>query len=236
MIYVCPRFDGMPPGVLAHSRLYAYPNELDPPPAGGFVILDSGAFGLAQHGRAMGQEHMEALGRYYEPYAGRPGFHCIAPDVYLDPGRTVRNWRWWQEHIGLPVVPVIQFRKARQIDLYAALRQAQFYAPWQPGSVAISNPALRAGENRDFVHACRLVREATGCTWLHNLGAGWDPKDIAAWRDLACFNSIDSIAYYTDARDGWLWLQGGGRVQATTPWRETANANALVANQIADGQ
>lgn len=233
MIYVCPRFDKMPPAMLAHCRLYAFPNEPDPPPAGGFDILDSGAFGLSQRGRAMGREHMESLAEYYRPFAGQPGYHCIAPDVYLDPDRTMRNWRWWQENVALPVVPVIQLRKARRVDLFAVQQQARFYAPWRPAFVAISNPGLRAGQSRDMVHACRIVREETACAWLHNLGAGWDPRDIAAWRDEAGFDSIDSIAYYTDARDGWLWLRGGGRVPATGPWRETAVANALAATQIA---
>jgi hypothetical protein len=175
---------------------------------------------------------MRRLAEYYRPYAGRPGYHCIAPDAYLDPRLTMQNWRWWQEHIGLPVAPVIQFPAAGRIDVYAGLKQAEFYAAWQPDFMSISNPALTAAALVNKLLAAE-VRRITGCRWLHNLGAGWSPADIAAWRDLACFDSIDSVAYYTDARRGIRWRLDGRTECSADPWRQIAVENANVAAQIA---
>jgi len=234
VIYVCPRYDNWPKAMQSRHRLYAFPGSPDPPPPDGFVILDSGAFGLYQRSAAIDVRHMWRLADHYRPYAGQPGYHCIAPDVFLDPGQTMRNWRWWQDNIGLPVVPVIQFRRMRRLDLFTVYKQALFYAPWQPSFVAISNPGLRAIESATIKHACQIVREITGAQWLHNLGAGWDPRDIAAWHDLGCFDSIDSIAYYTDAHNGWRWQRGGGRVlDPDADWRRLAASNAAAAAEIA---
>ena len=223
----------MPDEMLAFSRLYAYPAQPAPSPPGGRSILDSGAFGLSQRGSAIDQHHMRRLAKYYQPYVGQHGYWCIAPDVFLDPHQTMRNWEWWQANVGLPVVPVIQFPHKRQINLYSVVKQAHFYAPWRPECVAISNPALRAIESDGIEQVCQVVRSATGATWLHNLGAGWDPADIAAWRELNCFDSIDSIAYYTDAMGGWLWRRDGKREPSELPWREIALENARVATEIA---
>ena len=226
MIYVTPIPTPLRGRLLPFHRLYAYPAEPElPPPAGGFVILDSGAFGLSQRGGKMDRPWMRGLAEHYRRFAAE-GVVCIAPDVFLDPATTWRNWRWWQDEIGVPVAPVIQFRQKRRLDLYDAVRQARQYAPWRPAFVAISNPGLRAIECRETMPAlCRLVREAAGATWLHNLGAGWDAADVRAWRDLACFDSIDSIAYYTDAQAGRGW---GG--QPAADWPDIAVGNALAAN------
>jgi len=232
MRFICPAYDRMPVEMLAHSRLYAFPRKPEPPAADGLVLLDSGAYGLAQHGAAIGLRHMARLAEHYQPYAREDGYRCIAPDVYLNPGQTMDNWRWWREQYELPVAPVIQFPKARRLDLWTTRKQAQFYARWEPTFVAVSNPGLRALEAREAPVVCRMVREITGATWLHNLGAGWDPDDLARWRDLDCFDSVDSVAYYTDAREGWQWTHGG-RLFSDAPWREIAAANAAVAVQIA---
>ncbi len=231
MIYVTPVPTPLRGRLLDRHRLDAYPSEPElPPPAGGFVILDSGAFGLSQRGGAnsrspMTKAWMRGLAEHYQRYSGE-NVVCIAPDVFLDPAATWRNWRWWQDEIGVPVAPVIKFRQKRRLDVYDAVRQARQYAPWRPAFVAISNPGLRAIECRETMPAlCRLVREAAGATWLHNLGAGWDAADVRAWRDLACFDSIDSIAYYTDAQAGRAWLGAPG-----AGWGDTAVANAAWAN------
>lgn len=234
MHYVCAHYTAMPPEMLTHPRLYAYPAQPPAEDRPSFVLLDSGAYGLSQRGRQIGAAHMQRLAEHYRLYAGQSGYHCIAPDAYLDPALTQRNWRWWQEHVGLPVVPVIQFPSVRQLDLYAALRQAEFYAAAQPPFVAISNPGLTATASTNIALICAEVRRITGCRWLHNLGAGWTPADIAAWRDHACFDSIDSVAYYTDAQRGIRWRLDG-RVEATnSPWRATALVNAAVARLIAE--
>lgn len=231
MIYVTAVPTALRGMLLDHSRLYAYPAEPElPPPDGGFVILDSGAFGLAKRGGRMTKRWMRGLAEHYRRYGGE-NIICIAPDVYLSPDATQRNWLWWQEEVGVPVAPVIQFRQERRLDLYGAVEQARFYGQWSPPFVAISNPALRAQECRDVMPAlCRLVRSASGATWLHNLGAGWDVADVRAWRDMRSFDSIDSIAYYTAAQGGERWSGRGDG------WQETAVANAYHATHVAAGR
>jgi len=170
---------------------------------------------------------------------GRAGFYCIAPDVFLDPVQTMLNWEWWQATLDMPVpiVPVVQFPKRKRIDVYSAMRQAQFYAPFKPEMVAISNPSLTAAESIGIETVCAMVREVTGARWLHNLGAGWSPKDVADWRGLGCFDSIDSGAYYTDAQGGWRWRRDGKRERAggDVGWRELAVENARAAVEVAKG-
>lgn len=231
MLYVCPHFDGMTPEMSEHARLYAYPCQPEAPSS--LVILDSGAFGLSQRGRQIGIAHMRQLAEHYRPYAGQPGYICIAPDAYLDPRLTMRNWQWWQDHIGLPVAPVIQFTREGQIDVYHGLQQADYYARWQPAALAISNPALTAYGSAGLAVICATVRRNHPHAWLHNLGAGWTPTDIADWRQSGLFDSIDSTAYYTDAQRGSLWRLDGRRENVTQPWRQTAIENARVAVLIA---
>lgn len=235
MKFICTHFDGMPQEMKVLSRLYAFPIEPEPPPDDGLVILDSGAFGLSQRGQRIGIGHMQRLALYYKPYINQSGYHCIAPDVFLEPELTMRNWEWWQEYVKLPVVPVIQFPKLKRIDVYSALCQAQYYAPWRPEFVAISNPGLAAMESNGIVETCILVRQLAGAGWLHYLGAGWSPSDLTVWRDLACFDSLDTVAYYTDAQEGILWRRDDGQEWSDRPWRDIALENAKVAVAIARG-
>ena len=234
MIFVCP-LPGKSVEIPNYCRLYAFPREPDPPPQRGFVILDSGAFGLFERGLRIGLRHMFALADYYRPYVGQGGYHCVAPDVFLHPVQTMWNWKWWQENIGLPVVPVIQFSKKGCIDFYLAMRQAQYYAGWSPRFVAISNPSLRASESEAIRSVCAVVREITGAEWLHYLGAGWSPGDIRGWRDMGVFDSIDSIAYYTAAHEGQLWRRDGKWEYSSRPSEELMVENARVAVEIARG-
>lgn len=236
MIFVCPHFEGMEEEMLKFSRLYAFPGRPGVPPADGFVILDSGAWALALRGEAMGLGWMRKLAGHYEHYCDEVGYHCIAPDVFLNPYQTQWNWEWWQENVGLRVVPVIQFPKRRRLDVFSAVRQAQFYARWQPGFVAISNPGLLAMEGEGIAAVCAAVRAVMGEVWLHNLGAGWSSEDVRGWRELGCFDSVDSVAYYTDAQAGWSWRRDGKRERCERPWRELAVENARVAVKIARGE
>jgi hypothetical protein len=187
-------------------RLYAYPANPEPPANGGFIILDSGAFGLSQSGQKIGIGWMKQLAEHYKKFNASSDFPVLgmAPDAYLDACTTMNNWMWWQKNINLPVVPVIQFKKKKMLDAYHAVIQAKFYAPSKPPVVAISNPSMRAIEAPVMRQICCIIRQITGAKWLHNLGAGWSPLDVKKWFELG-FDSIDSIAYYTDAQNGLRW-------------------------------
>jgi hypothetical protein len=229
MIYVTPVPRELRGRLTSLCRLYAYPAEPEAPPPDGFAILDSGAFGLSQRGEKMTPRWMRGLAEHYRRHGGERVV-CIAPDVFLDPAATVANWHWWQKEPVVTVAPVIQFRHKRKLDVYTAIQQAKAYAPARPPFVAISNPGLRAVECRDLMPViCAQVRAITGAKWLHNLGAGWDMADIHAWRNLGCFDSIDSIAYYTAAQDGIDWSARGA-----TTWPERAAHNALAAQPVSE--
>lgn len=235
MIYVTPTPNALRGQLLSTHRLYAYPLAPKTVPDGGFAILDSGAFALAQRGQAITPAYMLQLAAHYAEYQSA-NVHCIAPDEYLSPAATLANWRHWHQHFAIAIVPVIQFKRAKTLDLYTAIRQAKAYAPCAPSFVAISNPALSAALSGTLMQQiCTTVRAITGATWLHNLGAGWHPKDIAAWRELACFDSIDSIAYYTDAQDGYKWRADGYRERSKDKWIDLAVHNARIAQEIARG-
>ena len=234
MVFVCCHFNEMKLKLL--SRLYAFPAlpvDIEKAP---FIILDSGAWGLAQRGKSMNCNYMQRLAEHYSRFQSR-NVHCIAPDVYLDPRQTMRNWEWWQTNFPeIKVVPVIQFERERTLDWYCAVRQAEFYAQFHPGFIAVSNPALRASESGVMIEICAAVREITKAKWLHNLGAGWSPDDIAAWRELGCFDSIDSVSYYEDAKRGKCWRRDGKIeiCRTKTNWRAVAHHNAEVANTLAE--
>lgn len=228
MIFVCPQSKNLGRAFAEFSRLYAYPRPPRPPASGGIVILDSGAFGLSQRGRAIDAAYMRRLAKYYRAHEA-DNVYRIAPDEYLNPRQTMENWSWWQEHIGQEVVPVIQLPRVKHIDLYSVLKQVQFYAPYCPRMVAISNPGLRAIESNDMRGAVQIVRQVLGSIWLHNLGAGWDLADIKCWRDMNCFESIDSIAYYTAAQSGECW---DGTRRDSAEWGATALINAQLAQEV----
>lgn len=224
--YVLPVPRELRGALLDYSRLYALPAEPEPPPASGFIILDSGAFALAQRGKSITTAHMKRLAAHYRRFAGERVW-CCAPDAYLDPAATMRNWRFWRACDYPDVFPVIQFPRARTVDLYAVHKQVEYYRPFAPAFIAVSNNVFCAIEARaaGFRHVFDLIRAALPGVWIHVFGAGWDLHDIRAWSDLGGFDSMDSIAYYTTAQAGQTWGETGAN------WRETAILNAQAAQR-----
>lgn len=232
MLYVFPVPRELRGALLNYSRLYAYPVEPEPPPDDGFVILDSGAFGLATAGARMDDRYIARLAEHYARYA-EDRVLCVAPDEYPNPARTMKNFVGWR---GVPVVPVCQSSRKRAVDAYAMLRQARLYgqhldkiARYQDRPVvAVSNPALDARDidARVWQIICATIRAHVPGAWIHLLGAGWEPNDIRAWASMDCFDSMDSIAYYTDAMALRAWCRS---VEPATSWQEIALLNARVA-------
>lgn len=211
-------------GLQQYSRLYPFPVRPEPPPVDGLVILDSGAPSLFRQGKRMDERYMRRLAGWYRKYAGER-VRCIAPDVCKDPFQTMRNFAWWQRVVDLPVVPVIQPR-IKKLDIFLVLRQAQFYRDYRSEWIAISNGTLHSSEADQMAEVCKVVRAMTGATWLHCLGAGWNPLDAKGWFDLG-FDSIDSTAYLTDAKRGCLWRAWGRESQIVDwPWQDIVVANA----------
>jgi hypothetical protein len=125
-------------------------------------------------------------------------------------------------------------RQNREIDLYTALRQAQFYG--KQDVVCFANPFLTARQaRRKNVHELfALLRESMHCRRLHVLGAGWTPEDIAGWRELGA-DSIDSIAWYTDAQEKKVWRLDGSIIPAPhLTFEERLHQNIQVATFFAN--
>lgn len=232
MRYVFPVPRELRGALLSHSRLYAFPVEPEPPPDGGFVILDSGAFGLASAGARMDDAYIARLAAHYARHEGERVL-CVAPDEYPNPARTMRNFVTWR---GVPVVPVLQSSRRGRLDAYAMLRQARLYgqsshkiAHYEDRPVvAISNPALFARDlpARAWQNVCAMIRQHIPDAWIHLLGAGWNVDDIRAWAEMECFDSLDSIAYYIAAQSFEAWSH-----MPATPacWQDVALHNALAA-------
>lgn len=222
MKYVLPIPERLRGYLLEYSRLYAYPTLPEPPSTDGFVLLDSGAFGLSKRGGQMDDAYMEGLANHYQCCCAER-IYGIAPDVFLNPRQTLRNWEIWQKKNYPPVIPVFQSSRARWYDWVWFKRQAETYADANPSMIAFSNPSMRQIPIAGTIALIVMIREITGAQWVHNLGAGWNKDDIQQWQRLGCFDSIDSIAYYT-TRDSWRGIIWKGK--------ERAIDNAKFANEL----
>lgn len=207
------------------SRLYAYPTKPEPPPVGGFVIMDSGAFGLSQRGGSIDAPYMRKLSSHYREHGASNIFPVIAvaPDEFLNPHRTMQNWTFWHNESMGRIAPVIQFKKTKQIDLFAVLNQAEFYRDFDTPFVCVSNPSLHGIEALDspIWRVFDFVRNKMDAMWIHVLGAGWSPECIAAWRKVGGFDSMDSVAYYSAAQQQTSWIG-----PPCDHWTSTAVSNA----------
>lgn len=201
--------------LLSYPRLYAYPKEPEPPAVDQFVIIDSGASALSHTGEKIGAGWMKLLARHYEKYKASDEFPilAIAPDVALDPQSTMDNWNWWHKHIGLKIVPVIQFpSKQKKIPIGLLLKQAGFYKPFKPNVICLSNaPNFRSVSTPEMAVLAKLIKQSSGATWIHLLGAGFNYQDVKGWLKMG-INSVDSVAYYTDAQRKRRWRLGSAEV------------------------
>lgn len=202
MQYVLPIPNWLRNKLIDFSRLYAFPAKPErklPDHPKGFIILDSGAFAQSRSNAAnrMDAQYIEQLADHYRLYAtGQDRYHCIAPDVYLDPDASMQNFEDWMR-VHPTVAPVIQSTKKFHYDLPAIRTQAEFYAPYQPDFVCFSNPGLRAYQKDGITNIVDMIRDITGAHHIHHFGAGWDRADIVSWNRIGQFDSMDSIAYYT---------------------------------------
>lgn len=192
------------------NRLYAYPTVPETITKNEFVILDSGAFGLSQRGEVMDFEYMKKLSTHYKKYNASDEFPyiAIAPDEFMNPTQTMENYKLWINNDLGRVAPVLQFKKAKQLDIWTIVEQCRFYLQYKPQFVAISNPSMNAIEaKKTMPQIVAVVRKILQPKWIHNLGAGWNAADAAEWLQQG-FDSIDSIAYYTDAINAKSWRFG----------------------------
>jgi hypothetical protein len=218
------------------SRLYAYPTTPEPPYENGFIILDSGAFGLSMRGGKMTHAYMENLNEYYSCNGAAIAHNviAIAPDEFLNPKETMSNFKWWVLKGYCKVSPVLQCTKKGEIDLVSILKQIEFYKAFDIDFkfIAFSNPSLRSMQvnSLEIKKMIDIIRQNFKGVWVHNLGAGWNQLDAQKWLELG-FDSIDSISYYTDAASKKMWRNGNDTMPTIYATRkETANHNQKMAN------
>lgn len=188
MEYIFPIPSWLRGKLLNYKRLYAFPVEPEDNP----FILDSGAFGLSKSGKKMNEAYFESLHQYYIKY---PGWH-VAPDVFLNPFRTMRNFKKWiHKYPDCRVWPVIQFN-AEMVEWKTIEYQLDFYLKYIPelDILFFSNPSLRACNYPKDIF--QKIKDNYPVSWIHNLGAGWNIEDIRIYASLKGLDSIDSIAYY----------------------------------------
>lgn len=205
-----PDFGELPAGLpeLREWIFYSFPHK--PRLTGKCRVLSSGTWGLASLGKGnYGVRGWNDLYNYYIKYAGigTPGWRMM-PDEYLHPYKTMKNFKEWYERFpDMPVIPIIQFSKKKHCDIYLARKQIQFYWQYNPDRICISNPGFRCDEwLTELSFVSEMCKDMLGGPWIHVLGAGWDMFDITQYLKIDTIDSIDSIAYYTAARDGVMWL------------------------------
>ncbi|RMG91169.1 MAG: hypothetical protein D6706_18495 [Chloroflexi bacterium] len=182
-------------------------------------------------------DDLESLARWYQE---RGGVVCLAPNARQRPEQTMDLWKRWHEAGYGTVVPILECRRGLN-DLDSIMTQAEFYNQWddwkEHGLICLANP-LENSHNvaGKVVLACNLIRGILGDDIkIHVLGAGWDTNDIQGWAELGCVDSIDSTAYYEDAKAGLRWQSRGVEpiYDDKTPWRELALHNARMALEAA---
>lgn len=223
--------------ITEYPRLYAYPSA--PEFIGNkFVVLDSGAFSLSMKGKEIDDEHIRKLGLHYIKHNASDSGNvlAIAPDVFLSPEKSMANFVKIQKlYPALRTIPVLQSKRKKKIDLYGTMQQLKFYKTYNIKSICISNPSLLACEAleqgiEDVVSECRSTLGKD--IWIHILGAGWNAHDVRMWGTLD-INSIDSIAYYSDAVAQKTWRHLSADVfNLNADTVELALNNLKIANQI----
>lgn len=229
--YVLPIPKQLRGSLLEYNRLYAYPSIPESPAENGFVILDSGAFGLSMQGRSITKTYMAKLNEHYKQNISDNAF-AVAPDVFLNPAKTIRNWKYWHSQDYIDVCPIIQFSEKGMIDLANIRYQVDVYKEHHQKFWLVSNPSIcgnYALSSRNLQTVFEMCRNA-GAEWIHILGAGWSIKDIQVWSLVSGFDSMDSIAYYTSVKQNEYWSnerENTNFVQQSIKHAEIANNTFL---------
>lgn len=208
MMYVASMNAIMRGHLLHFPRLYAFPSQHEGMHDAKFIMLDSGAFSLSLQGKEIDEKYIIRLLGFYKKHGGSNKFPIIAvaPDVFLNPHKTMYNYKFYCNRSDNFPAPVIQFERKKKLDLFTVMKQCKFYKNYNPSFLCISNPSLEAGESFLMHKIIEIVRNELNPDWIHILGAGWSGDDVRRWSYFDC-DSIDSIAFYTDAIAKKRWRQ-----------------------------
>lgn len=179
------------------SRLYAYPCEPHFENESKIVILDSGAFGLSRYGAKITLPYMIKLSAHYEKFA-KSNTLCIAPDEFLNPVQTMKNFRTWQRNnLFSKITPVLQRSVKKIVNIDELKMQAEYYREYSD-TVCVANAGMYGHEallsRMDVL--LRYIKKDLDYQWIHILGAGYSIEDIDNWKKVGNFDSLDSRAYF----------------------------------------
>lgn len=194
--FVCPVPKWLRGKLLKFNRLYAYPVEPELIGNAEFQILDSGAYGLSLSGGKMDDEYLFNLNNHYLKFGGKNIF-CVAPDTFLNFKETIKKFENWHKLGYSKVCPVIQMPKKGNFDQRTISYQLDYYSDFFGGNIDFlffSNPSVRCIETPTDLFS--WMKEKYCIEKIHNLGAGWDFRDIQDWSRIKGLDSIDTIAYY----------------------------------------
>lgn len=191
--------------------LFSYPHNVEE--RGEKRILSSGTWGIASMKRGNYKERdWQHLYSWYKENSkfNNTGWYMM-PDEYLRPKNTMQNFlRWKKLYPDIDVVPIIQFKREKEIDLLGALEQIEFYMQFNPVRICISNPAMEALQWNKYLSILgKKIKSYNENCWIHVLGAGWSFADIKNYIVIDEIDSIDTIAYYTDAKQHKVWYTSG---------------------------
>ncbi len=228
-MYVCAAHKSL--NLSGFNRLYAYPAI---PDLSGeeMVILDSGAFALSKSKKQMDAEYIDTLAQHYRQFLGRENVYAIAPDVFKNRIKSMRQYELFTEQYrDIPICPVIQFSNST-IDLFNAKKQIDHYAAIKKSRlVCLSNNRFNpVSQSQSLRFIVDYIRKHFGNVWVHVLGAGYSYNNVQDWMKTGV-NSVDSISYYTDAQHNLRWLPYSyGHESSNIPFSKLALINAQVAN------
>jgi hypothetical protein len=241
MFVACHHRDLDPLIPSGNAKLFAYPNKPNYAGDGKITILDSGAFYFYMSKQERPSDYVGKLQAHYSKYGQVANVHCSAPDVALDPLKTMQSYEAWFKLYDTKIFPVLQC-KSKRLDLHLLKKQLEFYSNLAHSGVtteidfiAMANPGISPLEAKsDLIFLRKLIVAYLPYAWVHILGAGFNARDVQDWH--ACgFDSTDSISYYTDAQQGVHWIEGSYEKELfdlkETTWTSIALDNLRIANQ-----
>lgn len=197
MIFVFPNNKKYQKDLEGENRLFAYPSI--PIKSDKLTILDSGAFGLSVKNKKMSSRHKEQLNEHYKKYY-EENVMCAAPDEFLNPAQSMYNFKEWiNKGYFEKISPVLQAKNKKILDLKDLLEQVKFYYEYtKTDKWFFSNPGLTAemAEEQKLDKFIIFIKQKFNIKRIHNLGAGWSIEDIKKYKNMNCFDSIDSISWY----------------------------------------
>ena len=172
-----------------------YPYKINFPAHVQKILLNSAGFSMPT---ISDKDYMLALEQYYF-YNADERCICVAPDAFLNPVKTMYNFKKWLLLTNnAKVAAVLQADTRHTMNVKDLMKQAEFYRKYTD-IIFFANPLLTA-ENAKYLkveNLFKFLKQDLEVKYIHVLGAGWTLEEIKGWKSIAHFDSMDSISYYS---------------------------------------